>query len=148
MFRVPQRSIIGPLLFSIVLIDLHLTVKDINIASYANENTSYISANNVNEVIHCLEKTTDSLFKWFSDNIMKSSADKHHLLVSTNNTVNIKIGNVYTTNSTCEELLGVKLDHKLAIDDRISELCEKAGRKIQTVARVKPRMNLLKKAYL
>ena len=104
-----------------------------------------ISANNVNEVIHYLEKTTDSLFKWFSDNLMKSSADKCHLLVSTNNTVNIKIGNVYTTNCTCEELLGVKFDHKPTIDDRISKLCEKAGRKIQAVARVKPHMNLLKK---
>ena len=47
----------------------------------------YISPNNVNEVIFSLEKATDTLFKWFSDNVMKSNADKCHLLVSTNNAI-------------------------------------------------------------
>ena len=55
---------------------------------------------------------------------MKSNADKC-LLVSRNNTVNIKTGNIYITNSTCEKLLEVKFDHKLSFDYHISELCEK-----------------------
>ena len=119
-------------------------VEDIKIASNADDNTSCISTNNVNEVIHCLEKITDTLFKWFSDNLMKSNVDKCHLLVRTYNTVNIKIGNIDLTNSTREKLLGVKFDDKLTFDDHISELCEKASRKIQALARVTPHMNLLK----
>ena len=82
----PQGSILGPLLFNIFLIDLFFI--DIDIATYADNNATYISANNLNKVIHCLEKATDTLFKWFSDNLMKSNADKCHLLDSTNNTVN------------------------------------------------------------
>ena len=76
---------------------------------------------------------------------MKSNADKCHLLVITNNTVNIKIGNIDITNSNCEKFLGVKFDHKLTFDDYISELCKKASRKINTLARVTLYMNLSKK---
>ena len=76
---------------------------------------------------------------------MKSNADKCHLLVITNNTINIKIGNIDITNSNCEKFLGVKLDHKLTFDDHISELCKKASRKINTLARVTLYMNLSKK---
>ena len=54
---------------------------------------------------------------------MKGNADKYHLLVSTNNTVNIKIDNIDITNSTCEKFLCVKFHHKLTFDDQISEMC-------------------------
>ena len=103
-FGVPQGTILGPLLFNIFLIELFFIVEDIDIVSYADDNTTYISANNKNEVIHCLEKATNTLFKWFSDNLMQSNADKCYLLVSTYNIVNIKIENIDTTNSTCEKL--------------------------------------------
>ena len=122
-FGVPQGSILGPLLFNIFLIDLFFIVENIDIASYADDNTPYISAN---EVILSLERATDTLFKWFSDNVMKSNADKCHLLVSTNNAIIIKIGNIDINNSNCEKLLGVKFDYKLTFDDHISELCKKS----------------------
>ena len=76
---------------------------------------------------------------------MKSNADKCHLLLSTNNASNIKIGNIDISNS--EKLLGVKFDYKLTFDDHISELCKKASRKILAVARVTPYMNIAKKTY-
>ena len=50
---------------------------------------------------------------------MKINADKCRLLVSTNNTVKIKIGNFDITNSKSEKLLGVKFDPKLYFDDHI-----------------------------
>ena len=73
---------------------------------------------------------TGTLFKWFSDNLMKSNADECHLLVRTNNIINAKIGNIDKTSGTYEKLLGVKFDHKLTFDDHISELCKEASRKI------------------
>ena len=57
---------------------------------------------------------------------MKSNTDKCNLLVSTNNAINIKIGNI----DEIEKLLGVKFDYKLTFHDHNSELCKKASRKI------------------
>ena len=59
---------------------------------------------------------------------MKINADEYHFSFSTNNTVEIKIGNSDVTNSKREKILEVKFDNKLSFDDDISELCRKAGR--------------------
>ena len=79
---------------------------------------------------------------------MKINADKCHLLVSTNNTVKIKIGNFDIINSKSEKLLGVKFDHKLSFDDHISELCKKAGKKIHALSRVASFMHISKRRIL
>ena len=44
LFGVPQVSILGPLLFNIFLCDLFLNVKETSFASYADDNTLYITA--------------------------------------------------------------------------------------------------------
>ena len=148
-FGVTQGSILGPPLFNIFLVNFFFIVENIDMASYTDDNTPYISANNINEVIlFFLEKATDTLFKWFSDNVMKNSADKCHLLVSTNNAINIKIETIDINNSTCEKLLGVKFNYKLTFDDYISELYKKASRKIHASARVTSYMNIAKKRIL
>ena len=79
---------------------------------------------------------------------MKINADECHLLVSTYNTVKIKIENFDITNSKSEKLLEVKFDNKLFFDDHISELCKKASRKIHALSRVASYMNISKKCIL
>ena len=79
---------------------------------------------------------------------MEINADKYRLMVSTNNTVKIKIGNFDITNSKSEKLLRVKFHCKLSFDDPISELCKKAIRKINELSRVASYMNISKKRIL
>ena len=119
LFGVSQRSILGPLLFNIFLIDLFFIIEDTDIASYADGNTPCIIADNIDG--------------W---KLMKINADKCHLLVSTNNNIKIKIENFNITNSKSDKVLGVKFDHKLSFDDHNSELCKKASRKIQALPTV------------
>ena len=69
MFGVPQGSILGPLLFNIFLADLFLIHSDIDIANFADDNTPYLSAKNVEHVIESLERASVSLFRWFGNNI-------------------------------------------------------------------------------
>ena len=79
---------------------------------------------------------------------MKINAEKCHLLVSTNNTVKIKIGNFDITNSKSEKLLGVKFYYKLSFDDHISEPCKKTSRKIHPLSSVASYMNISKRRFL
>ena len=80
-------------------------IEDTDIASYANDNSPYVSADDIDGVIKYLE-ASEILFKWFNDNLIKINADKCQLLVITYNTVKIKIENPDITNSKSEKRLG------------------------------------------
>ena len=123
-------------------------LKDIDFASYADDNTPFIVENNIDNVIASLEQVSDALFNWFKNNRLKNNVDKCHVLVSTNKPVGIKVGDYTIDNSECEKLLGVKIDANLNFDDHISDLCNKASRKISALARVTPFLGLsLKENY-
>ena len=78
----PQGLILGPPIFNIFLADLLLALKDVDIASFTDDDTPFTSANNTDDLIDSLEKASSSLFKWFKDNLFKCNPDKCHLLVS------------------------------------------------------------------
>ena len=79
----PQGSILRPFLFSIFLADFFLIHSDIDIENFADDNTLYLSAENVEDVIESFEQASVSLLRWFENNLLKSNADKCHFLVST-----------------------------------------------------------------
>ena len=94
-----MTRIAGPLLFKNSLTDLFFIIKDTDIASYADDNTPYVVLIVQMELLSYQKKPQKFLFKWFNDNLIKNNADKCYLLVSTNNTVKIKIENFDITNN-------------------------------------------------
>ena len=88
---------------------------DIDIAKYADDNTPYLTADDIDGVIASLENASGTLFKWFSDNLFKGNADKCHLLVDVKDEVSMKIGDFNIVNSECEKLLGVNLIKSLLL---------------------------------
>ena len=76
MFGVPQGSILGPLLFKKFLADLFLIHSDIDIANFADNNTPYLPAKNIEDVIESLERASVSLFRWLENNLLKGNAHK------------------------------------------------------------------------
>ena len=46
-------------------------IEDTDIASYADDNTPYVIADNIDGVIKSLEEASEILFKWFNDNLMR-----------------------------------------------------------------------------
>ena len=143
-FGVPQGSILGPLLFNILLADLFFILNDVDIASYADDNTPYVIADDINGVIASLEQTSKALFEWFENNFLKSDADKCHLLVSSSDAVNLTVSEYDIKNSECEKLLGLKFDNKLTLEKHITDICRKASRKIYALARIVSYMDLSK----
>ena len=53
------------------------------------------------------------MLKWFPDNQMKVNGNKYHLITNNQSYINLKLENLNVDNSTCEKLLGVKVDDKL-----------------------------------
>ena len=104
-FGVPQGSILGPLLFNIFLADLFFILNDVDIASYVDDNTPYVIADDINGVITSLEKASKALFEWFENNLLKSNAKKCDLLVSSSDAINLGVSEYDIKNSECEKLL-------------------------------------------
>ena len=55
-FSVPQASILGPLSFNIFLADVPFILNDVDIVSYADDNTPYVIADDISGVITSLKK--------------------------------------------------------------------------------------------
>ena len=78
-------------MFNIFLADLFFILNDVGIVSYADDNTPYVIADDINGVIASLEKASKALFEWFENNLLKSNADKCHLLVSSSNAISLRV---------------------------------------------------------
>ena len=146
LFGVPQGSILGPILFNIS--DLFLVVKDVNFASYADDNTIYQLGKTVGDAINGLQVSVEKLFKWFSDNQMKGKTDKCDLIMSTESAPELQIGDSLIKTSSCEKLLGVKIYYKLTFDEHVKSSFNKANNKLRALARATPYMNIEKRKLL
>ena len=96
-------------------------------------------------VISSLQESAEKLFQWFSHNQMKGNTDKCHLIVSTDEPIEIRVGESLIKNNICEKLLGVKIDNKLNFDTHVKGLCKKANNILRVLARAPPHMSLEKK---
>ena len=138
----------GPLLFNIDLCDLFFIMNHEDIANYADDNTPYVSGKNIDEVVRFLEEPSRVIFKWFSDNQFQANASKCHVLLSTDEHVQVKIGTAQIENSSSEKLLGVTIDAKLNFVKHIEQIYAKARAKLKALARIAPFMNIKKKKVL
>ena len=114
-------------------------MSDTDFAGYADDNTPYVSADNIDEVIKRLETASVILFEWFADNQMKANQDKCHLM---------HIGPFEIKNTNCKKLLGIKVDSRLNFNEHLDGIIKKASRKINALSRVTPFMNISKRRNL
>ena len=54
-------------------------LENIDIASYADDNTLYSAEKNKKTVIKSIETSSQVLSNWFNDNFMKANSGKSHL---------------------------------------------------------------------
>ena len=68
--------------------------------------------------------------------------------MSTENIPELQIGDSLIKTSSCDKLLGVKIDYKLTFDEHVKSLCEKANNKLRALATATPYVNTEKRKLL
>ena len=83
-----------------------------------------------------LEKASVKLFKWFHENGLKANQDKCHFLSSLDINTKFSLPACILENSNSQKPLGVIIDKKLNFNEHITNLRDKASKKIQSLARI------------
>ena len=112
--------------------------------SYADENTPYVEANNIDKVIKILENDSIWLFQWFSDNQIKANKNDCLLAINNNEKVSMNIDDIKIENTSSEKLLGIIIDSKLNFKQHLEGIIKKFSRKINVLSRITPYVNLVK----
>ena len=95
----------------------------------------------MNEVILDLQLSGNILFSWLKNNGMKANTDKSHLLLSQTEEISTQIYDENIINTSCEKLLGVKIDRELKFDEHVKSLCKKANQKLSALTRLSSLMS-------
>ena len=141
---VPQGSVLGPLLFLVLIGDIDKNIATSFLSSFADDTRIGIGINSIRDVA-CLQSDLQTVYKWSVDNNMQFNSDKFELLRyrGTNTTCkDIQSVTTYSSNdgSIIQEKqhirdLGVTLSNDATFTQHILERCEVVKSKIAWVLR-------------
>ena len=145
---VPQGSILGPLLFLLYINDLPESTT-LNLLSFADDTTLYISGNNLRTLTENINKELKNVYIWLCENKLSLNIDKTKFMVigptgaTLNyelnlliNNINIKqIGNKKDEKST--KFLGIHLDENLSWKCHIDSICKKINGSLYAINKAK-----------
>ena len=135
---VPQRSVLGPILFNIYLNDLFFILETTEVCNFADDTTPFACSTELKDVLISLKHDTVLAISWFDSNYMKLNTDKCDLLVSGTRNEHIwaKVGNDKIWESESVKLLGVHIDSQLKFEEHVLKICLKASRKLTALSRM------------
>ena len=110
--RVPQGSILGPLLFNIFINDIFFSIQNSRLCNYADDNSLYAIDKSLVKVKEYLHEDFSTLVSWFYENYMVLNPDKCHFMclghnVSLNDDCYFENTKLKCSNE--EKLLGVSI---------------------------------------
>ena len=137
---VPQGSILGPILFNIFINDLFLFINKAKLTNFADDNTIYANSAEMETLLDILEKESEVAINWFKQNEMIVNPDKFQAMVlgrhKQKETINLTINGAEIKGQNSVTLLGVEIDNELNFNNHKTNICNKAGNKINVLSRI------------
>ena len=78
---VPQRAILGPILFNIFMNDIYVSITRASLYNYADDNTLSGVGTTKQKVTECLSQASLAAVDWFSDNMMEANPTTFQAIV-------------------------------------------------------------------
>ena len=143
---VPQASILGPLLFTILMNDIDKNLRQCEMTLYADDSVLYVGGKTCDVIEEKLNSDLEQIANWFVQNNLVLNLKKTktecvlygtHQRTSGCKPLEIKINQTKITESDVYEYLGVKMDKNLTFSDHLEKTINKATSRIKLLSRIR-----------
>ena len=138
-FKRPQASLLGPLLFNIYMNDLNHFVQGSSLRLYADDTTAYASDTSPLVLEYIINSDLQSVCKCFENNYLNINTTKTQAMAigPVNYEYNINLHNSNIDLNDSFKILGVTLDRKMTFKPYILEQLKKACAKTAALGKLR-----------
>ena len=139
---VPQGSLLGPKLYTILVNDLSEAITEGEVTLFADDTSIYYIGDNVDKIIDSLNLGMEQAHDWCKKNKLTVHSGKTEAMLLMKKAfmgplIPIKYGKCYISIVDFVKYLGITIDNKLTWDKHINTTCKKFSSKLGALKRMK-----------
>jgi len=133
---VPQRSLLGPLLFNIYINDINYCTSNMVLRLYADDTTSYTSDVSSIALQFMVNQDLSILTTWFNHLSINNTKTRAMILGSSTSEYDFQVNSINVKVEPTLKILGVTLDKRLIYKEHITEQLKKVYAKTAALKRI------------